>query len=146
MTALDLAAIEARVQAATPGPWTTKWIDQDPRDPSTPAVGIEGPEHFGYEGDDYYDIVRVDKWNDGVSTGPNAEFIAHAITDIPLLLARVKELEQWDIQQEARITNLMTDVQHFELQCADLHHDHMHDLQEIEDLRKFIDDWKMGKK
>ena len=68
MTDLDLAAIQARADAATPGPWT---------------LGIV-----------YGTVMRSSGGNIARdSTEANAEFIAHARTDVPALLARIAELE-----------------------------------------------------
>lgn len=87
---VDVAAIQARADAATPGPWTTR---------------ADGADGF-YTADDYYDIDGADDatvayggaFEDG---GPHvgacsrvdAEFIAHARTDVPALLAENVRLE-----------------------------------------------------
>ena len=75
MKLLDLAAIRARCDAATPGPWTydeTGYVDIGlPRSRSI-AVGVE---------------IDATAKSDG-------DFIAHARTDIPALLAYVHDLEQ----------------------------------------------------
>ena len=74
MTRPDLDAIRARCDAATPGPWTydeTGYVDIGvPRSRSI-AIGIE---------------VDATAKSDG-------DFIAHARTDIPALLAYIEELE-----------------------------------------------------
>jgi hypothetical protein len=83
---------------ATPGPWEVRWIEQT-KDGDSPAVGIWGPEHFGYHGDDYHWIVAVTDFDsgrcrcDGVSTGPNAAFIAGARQWLPELLADNERLK-----------------------------------------------------
>lgn len=62
----DLTAIRARAEAATPGPWTT-WVDG----------------HNNHSG------VCTDDGEVGISDdveGADAEFIAHARTDVPALL------------------------------------------------------------
>lgn len=74
MTALDLPAIQARVDAARPGPWHAH-----PRMPGTA------------------DIRTADDWwiNDeckDLFTDTDAEFIAAARTDVPALLAEVARL------------------------------------------------------
>ncbi len=66
----DLAAIRAREQAATPGPWSYKEL-----------------KHYPYEvvvspGGDHAFVVWL----------PDGRFIAHARTDIPWLLAEVERL------------------------------------------------------
>jgi hypothetical protein len=64
---IDLDAIEARANAATPGPWKY-CADSD---------AIKGTNAL---------IVRGARSNSG-------PFIAHARTDVPALIARVRELE-----------------------------------------------------
>ena len=75
MTRPDLDAIRARCDAATPGPWTydeTGYVDIGlPRSRSI-AIGIENDATAKSDGD----------------------FIAHARTDIPALLAYVADLEE----------------------------------------------------
>lgn len=66
----DINAIRKRCDAATPGPWVV--ATNGPRD-----VVITQPIH---------EMFRV-------AFREDAEFIAHARTDIPALLARVRELE-----------------------------------------------------
>lgn len=85
MSDLDIDAIEQRANAATEGPWVPVKLDResDWRDiqtldgESVAAGGLVG------EGDGY-----------GCACSPtDAEFISHARTDIPELVARVRELE-----------------------------------------------------
>lgn len=75
MTDDELKAIEERANAATPAPWTTfawsKWAPDE--------VSVSGPRLTGYEGE----VVPAD-----------AEFIAHARTDVPTLLAEVRRLRE----------------------------------------------------
>lgn len=69
----DIEAIKQRADAATPGPWSSK------RETTV--------ELFG-------DPVVL--WGDGgycFVTQPTAEFIAHARTDVPVLIAYVSRLE-----------------------------------------------------
>ncbi|GAB2696663.1 hypothetical protein [Kitasatospora kifunensis] len=70
------AAIRAREQAATPGPWTVEWDHDDVSDQPFPvSLGPIGYlEHHGER-----DVA-------------DAEFIAHAREDVPLLLAEVDRL------------------------------------------------------
>jgi hypothetical protein len=77
---LDLDAIEARANAATPGPWTQEGN----------LVGEQGNE-----GQDLFHVLSTVRngrvaWDE---VAPNAAFIAHAREDIPALVARVRELE-----------------------------------------------------
>ena len=79
---VDLDAIRKRAEAASPGPWSM-W---------NPA---EGPSHLTIGGkvaweskrsaSEYGDTERIPHWSD-------ANFIAHARTDIPALLAEVERL------------------------------------------------------
>jgi hypothetical protein len=70
-----LQAIRDRAEKATPGPWVTEG-DVVVRD-----------------NDDSDDRWITEAWEE---TGPhNAEFIAHARTDVPLLLAVVEAAEAW---------------------------------------------------
>jgi hypothetical protein len=75
---MDLEAIKARAEAATPGPW---FVDRG-----------------GEINDPYYSIPGVcrDRYGDNSlmvgSDRPTADFIAHARTDVPALVAEVEEL------------------------------------------------------
>ena len=75
--ALDLDAIEARVNAATPGPW---WVEQ---------VGDFGDKSA---------VIECVRWRGYLNTlhlgedTPTAEFIAHAREDVPALVAEVRRL------------------------------------------------------
>lgn len=86
MPELDLDAIRARVDGATPGMWY--WWPLDPRPhfqvgptESAPVAEVYGP----------------------TERGADAEFIAHARTDVPALLAEVERLrEELDQTRAAR--------------------------------------------
>ncbi|WP_393075156.1 hypothetical protein [Streptomyces sp. LN704] len=71
LTEQQLAEIEARTNAATPGPWT---VSEDYSDVITP----DGGQLASY-------------WNPTSETR-NGEFIAAARTDVPALLAEVRRL------------------------------------------------------
>lgn len=77
---LRLDEIEARANAATPGPWT---VSEDYSD----VVGPEGDQLASY-------------WNPTSETR-NGEFIAHARTDVPALVAEIRrlraELAQYEV-------------------------------------------------
>jgi hypothetical protein len=86
MTQLDLDAIEARANAATPGPWDGDTCD-----------GIS--QHWTRE-KPWLDVLVMegsDSWagcNHRISVSEgDAEFIAHAREDVPALVQRVRELE-----------------------------------------------------
>jgi hypothetical protein len=77
LTHEELAAIAARAEAATPGPWKSEMGNVYPDSP-------EGEVQLDYMAV-AYDITRED--NDG-------PFIAHARTDIPRLLATIERLRK----------------------------------------------------
>jgi hypothetical protein len=88
---IDLQAIEAREKAATPGPWR-KWL---PTEHSWFAVcGKRGLLESTV-------IAWLERWVEGRDS-KDAEFIAHARTDIPTLIAEVRRLEKE--QYEDRVT------------------------------------------
>ena len=80
-TTLDLEAIKARCEAATAGPWQAYFTTH-----GDPYVAEEGRPKFGMV----------------VSTSPddygraNCQFIAHARTDIPALIAEIERLLSGD--------------------------------------------------
>jgi hypothetical protein len=85
----DLAAIEARVGAATEGPWECS------------LVGIDAPvDEYVVQTEALADVVcrlnPAEEFIEGPTASPlaDAEFIAHARTDVPALVARVRELEE----------------------------------------------------
>ncbi|MGW5175841.1 hypothetical protein ACWERY_15950 [Streptomyces sp. NPDC004082] len=78
MTPERLVAVAALAAAATPGPWWTETLAE--HDGST-SVGIDA-------GGDNWVVPCQDL------DAADAEFIAHARTDVPALLARVAELEK----------------------------------------------------
>jgi len=99
VTDLDLDAIKARADAATPGPW---YRVGPPWNRGAPWVnaGSEDPHHGRFLCDLDAEMAGVDRDDDEPSNEvADAEFIAHARTDVPALLARIAELEaerdQW---------------------------------------------------
>ena len=88
MTEEELAQIEARANAASPGPWTSF---------------VEGRDH--QSGDDFIRISELDAEDDMyVSRHGNAgsrppstadqDFIAHARQDVPALIAEIRRLRE----------------------------------------------------
>lgn len=75
LSADDLAAIEARVRATTPGPWRSviEGRDQD-----------SGSSFIMTEGEDIYLSGASDA---------DQDFIAHARQDVPRLLAEIRRLK-----------------------------------------------------
>jgi hypothetical protein len=91
ITQLDLEAIKARADAATPGPWFTEYGYKLAKVMTKTAKG-------------HGRVMLAQDWipRQGVD-GPlqdDAEFIAHARTDIPLLLAEVERLTALIQKQE----------------------------------------------
>jgi hypothetical protein len=88
MSDLDVEAIEARCEAATPGPW--EWSER--------RQWLTGP--------DYADVIEPDdvdcgSWCQGGSSKirwdrpeADADFIAHARSDIPALLTALSESQR----------------------------------------------------
>lgn len=74
----ELAAIEARANAATPGPWTVK---PDPDKPYLDKV----VRHYGH---------LTDLLAQCFHTNGNAAFIAAARDDVPKLVAEVRRLRE----------------------------------------------------
>lgn len=95
MTDQDLAAIEYRISKATPGPWR---VDEDK---------TYDPQEVGICADHGDPRLGLTQWDSliccfGLDEQPhrghavalaNAEFIAHARTDIGLLLSEVRRLQ-----------------------------------------------------
>ena len=87
---IDLDEIERRANAATPGPWTYHdgcgYVEVPPCGAIEFKPGWERSVHF---------LARVHnnhvEGEDGL--GFDGAFIAHARTDVPALIARVRELE-----------------------------------------------------
>jgi hypothetical protein len=81
--ALDLDAIEARAEAATAEPWT--------------IIGAG----------EYVTPVGITVATDGGITSADAEFIAHARTDVPVLVAEVRrltaEVEHWKSRRDTAV-------------------------------------------
>ena len=89
MTDKRLADIEARAEAATPGPWRAS--TGRTYDPSTGRV--TSVEHWISRGDDDVGITGdVSDSRTGTPSEPTALFIAHARTDVPDLIAEVRRL------------------------------------------------------
>ena len=91
---LDIDAIEARANAATPGPWRSTWGDDGTAPPKHPDFGEETTiEAVGLEGIDGKVVGLL--WYDGLHTAcreDDAAFIAAARTDVPALVAEVRRL------------------------------------------------------
>lgn len=78
-----LAEIEARVEAATEGSWRARGSQVDPS--WKWAAGVESTS---------LDPGEVDTTVAEVVDGPDAEFIAHARTDVPWLIEQVRQRDE----------------------------------------------------
>jgi len=97
MGELDLDAIRARAEAATPGPWTAD--TNEPFGPELQGIFAPGSRRYIVKAD--IDYAEDEDIPDAVVTA-DAEFIAHARADIPELLAEVERLES-EIATQARL-------------------------------------------
>lgn len=88
----ELKAIEARCEAATPGPWRVKsWGGTNQESPEPSEWTIDGPDGYRITAEDVYP-----------GHGEDVYFIAHARTDIPRLLATIEEARR---EQPVRVTD-----------------------------------------
>lgn len=101
---LDLAAITARADAATAGPWA---IYLDPMEDGVVYSVSSGPATEGYNlnGGDFDTAEGM--------TETDAEFIARARADVPALVAEVRALreEREEAREEATWATLAADTQ-----------------------------------
>jgi len=104
--AMDLEAIEARVNAATEGPWFVG-----------PDDATDCPDH-SHSGLALVDTGRSSDWPVArLCEWQNAKFIVEAITDIPALIAEVKrlqgEIRKWDGYNVEQVHRLVAErVEH----------------------------------
>lgn len=91
-TGLDLDAIEARATAASDGPWIVvhepAWEADDVQHPDVIKVGA--PLYVGDDEPVTICLVSADYEDDPVAVLGDAEFIAHARTDVPALAKRLR--------------------------------------------------------
>ena len=80
---VDLPAIRARCEAATEGPWSCRHADE-----------TDSGSWLIQAGDTSIEASIGDIWEGECDPRPNAEFIAHARSDIPALLALVATLTE----------------------------------------------------
>lgn len=102
MTDEALGAIEARLQAATPGPW--RW-DRDESDDED-CGGFRGPDgrllcYFG-RSEQYYRTQGEEPHDQ------DRALIAHAPTDLAALVAEVRRWRTWARENEAHINGACT--------------------------------------
>lgn len=87
---IDLDAIRARVDAATPGPWRV--VQEHGRDIADEGYSRIWIQAEAGEQHDIADLIDDDSANGSPLADENAEFIAHARQDITDLLAEVDQL------------------------------------------------------
>ena len=81
LTDAQLAEMEARANAATPGPWTRLYSEVCKVSQRGKTTRVEG-----------FISVRADTEADEPQADADADFIAHARQDVPTLLSDVREL------------------------------------------------------
>jgi hypothetical protein len=103
LTPDELKAIEERCEKATPGPWVHR-MNHHARNQQVQSSEV------GLEGDDPESrpLFTGWAWKPGGhrDARPNAEFIAHARTDIPALLAHIQEQEATAQRREEILSDL----------------------------------------
>jgi hypothetical protein len=101
---LDLDAIEARANAATPGPWVAQNYDDAELDGNWPCVDRVG------QPDSAKALAHI------VLGSDDAEFIARAREDVPALISRIRGLEARSLSAELRVFRPVSsgDVHHGE--------------------------------
>lgn len=111
MAELDLAAIRARVEAATAGPWHAYDANVD----------YDGPSRWAAANDAHLTLdPRYDHLDVTVDCGTeqDAEFVAHARDDVPALLSEVERLRAelaWRPSTDEAIDNALVDGRVVEL-------------------------------
>ena len=109
MTRPDLAAIRARCDAATRGPWSVSTLTCPNGNAIVDSItGTGEPQWSDYgegEGEWFTDSLTLVETDAGVygPTMPDAQFISHARTDIPALLAHIEELAERALTAEERL-------------------------------------------
>lgn len=97
MTELDLEAIKARCEAATPGPWHHR---------STPNSFVTDPDKYSIVVDAgiYEDLSREQQ---ELIARNNRIFSAHARDDVPALVAEVERLRAALAKESDRVMELL---------------------------------------
>ena len=126
MTRPDLAAIRARCDAATRGPWSVSTLTYPNGTTVVESIiGVSEPQWCDYgegEGEWYTDRLTLVETDAGVygPTMPDAQFIAHARTDIPALLAHIEELAERALTAEERLEQMTRERDEARAQLAAL--------------------------
>lgn len=94
MTNEELSAIEARANAATPGPWEKREVAHE-ASPYAPRrvyrVEIISPQYCMGRRTHSRGISQIVDYCDWTDHPANAAFIAHARADVPALIAALRE-------------------------------------------------------
>lgn len=86
LTPTEMAAIEQRAEAATPGPWQVE------RNHNGLLIGISSPSQMKHDLDFLFTFyARISRRLSQEEL--NAEFIVHAREDIPKLIAEIKRMQ-----------------------------------------------------
>ena len=102
---MDLQAIEARLAAATPGPWEAQPFESAPReDAGSPIVG--GKSGIGLIAYTLRSGAVDDVWFNKPQCEADAEFIAHAPADIRALIDEVGRLTVEHLEMRIERDNL----------------------------------------
>jgi hypothetical protein len=88
----DLDAIQARCDAATPGPWSVVMLSVDPRRDWGALCQIKPGTEKTWRRTAGEQVRTITHFEDGASK--DMSFAAHARTDVPVLLAKVKRLRE----------------------------------------------------
>lgn len=89
----ELQKIRERAEKATPGPWLYRSDTSSEQAIECEECGTEFPEQgYSLRSTDQYEVLHGELYGMESLCKPNGEFIAHARTDIPRLLACVERL------------------------------------------------------
>jgi hypothetical protein len=105
MTNDDLREIEARANAATPGPWLVeRQYSGDNWMIGCLVVGTDSGDGKNYDVTITTDHLHASEYGDATAR-IDAEFVAHARTNVPALIAEVRRLreELAEYQQRERL-------------------------------------------
>lgn len=101
-----LDEIQARADAATPGPWRWRNSNLDPLLVGARTLVVMAFRRMGFNGAqpvfrDHERDVLVDAGRENINAFPDAVFIAHARTDVPRLVAAIRAVEalcdRWEV-------------------------------------------------
>jgi len=107
----ELDAIEARANAASEGPWVVV-------ENALFAGDIEEARAMGY-----LDVhgPGIHLYNEGALANEDADFIAHARTDVPALVAELRQVRQERANLKQMLSQCEGDAQRMQLLISRLH-------------------------